>query len=157
MAWLTVHWIQTNSISRLFNIIPHYPYRRYWGIFITNKWRWNGRSSVFRAKYSMDKNYECLIFAVVNLHSLILQTDAFHLLQVVSPCRIWWAILDSNQWPLACRASALANWANRPRYFANQNKFNHKDTKNTLAGSPVLDWTKMFRFRLQAWTSVEFL
>ena len=29
---------------------------------------------------------------------------------------LWWAILGSNQWPLACRASALDNWANRPKY-----------------------------------------
>lgn len=26
----------------------------------------------------------------------------------------WWAIQDSNLWPLACKASALTNWANRP-------------------------------------------
>lgn len=27
----------------------------------------------------------------------------------------WWIILDSNERPLACRASALTNWANDPR------------------------------------------
>ena len=27
---------------------------------------------------------------------------------------VWWAVLDSNQRPLACRASALTSWANRP-------------------------------------------
>lgn len=27
----------------------------------------------------------------------------------------WWIILDSNERPLACRASALTNWANDPK------------------------------------------
>ncbi len=26
----------------------------------------------------------------------------------------WWRIRESNSWPLACKASALANWANSP-------------------------------------------
>ena len=27
----------------------------------------------------------------------------------------WWRITDSNRWPPACKAGALANWANPPR------------------------------------------
>ena len=27
-----------------------------------------------------------------------------------------WVILDSNQWPLLCKRSALANWANHPNW-----------------------------------------
>ena len=27
---------------------------------------------------------------------------------------LWWRMLDSNQWPLACQASALTCWANPP-------------------------------------------
>ena len=27
----------------------------------------------------------------------------------------WWAIQDSNLWPLACKASALTNWAMLPK------------------------------------------
>ena len=26
----------------------------------------------------------------------------------------WWAVRDSNTWPLPCESSALTNWANRP-------------------------------------------
>ena len=28
---------------------------------------------------------------------------------------IWWAIVDSNYWPLPCQGSALTNWANSPQ------------------------------------------
>ena len=33
-----------------------------------------------------------------------------------TPAIQWWRMLDSNQWPLACQASALTCWANPP-YF----------------------------------------
>ena len=29
----------------------------------------------------------------------------------------WWAIVDSNYWPLPCQGSALTNWANSPHAF----------------------------------------
>ncbi len=29
----------------------------------------------------------------------------------------WWRITDSNRWPSACKADALASWANPPKYF----------------------------------------
>ena len=29
----------------------------------------------------------------------------------------WWRIRDSNPWPPACKAGALANWANSPKQF----------------------------------------
>ena len=32
----------------------------------------------------------------------------------------WWRIRDSNPWPLACKASALASWANSPLLFGVQ-------------------------------------
>ena len=42
------------------------------------------------------------------------------ILQNKSPYKIraklsfWWRIGDSNSWPPACKAGALANWANSP-------------------------------------------
>jgi hypothetical protein len=29
--------------------------------------------------------------------------------------RVWWRITDSNRWPPACKAGALASWANPPK------------------------------------------
>lgn len=33
----------------------------------------------------------------------------------------WWAVRDSNSWPLPCESSALASWANRPSPGINKN------------------------------------
>ena len=35
----------------------------------------------------------------------------------VKPCHTWWRIPESNRWPLACQASALASWANPPNQY----------------------------------------
>ena len=34
----------------------------------------------------------------------------------LSKVRKWWEILESNQWPHACHARALTNWANPPSF-----------------------------------------
>ena len=34
--------------------------------------------------------------------------------QLVLPAYQWWRITDSNRWPSACKADALASWANPP-------------------------------------------
>ena len=35
--------------------------------------------------------------------------------QLALPAYQWWRITDSNRWPSACKADALASWANPPR------------------------------------------
>ncbi len=63
----------------------------------------------------------------------------------------WWRITDSNRWPPACKAGALASWANPPVFFrrnfsvrrnlpqANKNAFSLKMFKflKSLRRSPV--------------------
>ena len=36
------------------------------------------------------------------------------------PYRIWWRISESNRWPSACKADALANWANPPDWYSDK-------------------------------------
>ena len=46
-----------------------------------------------------------------------------------------WRITDSNRWPSACKADALASWANPPRRFPDEKSHNRK------LGSPRQSWT----------------
>ena len=63
----------------------------------------------------------CDLLCLTAFFGMTLRYELLH--QGIRESRIWWAILDSNQWPLACRASALASWANRPKVLPCKNFF----------------------------------
>ena len=53
-----------------------------------------------------------------------------------------WRITDSNRWPPACKAGALANWANPPnREVKNESKLNFDYTLAAPMCSPRQIWT----------------
>jgi hypothetical protein len=70
---------------------------------------------------------------------------AFHLLTLNLQ---WWRITESNRWPPACKAGALASWANPPEYqfwvrsfeFGALTPISQLFSPN-LNGSPVQIWT----------------
>ena len=51
----------------------------------------------------------------------------------------WWRITDSNRWPSACKADALASWANPPRVIEHRN--NVLATTIFVRSSPRQSWT----------------
>ena len=51
----------------------------------------------------------------------------------------WWRITDSNRWPPACKAGALASWANPPRVIEHRN--NVLATTIFVRSSPRQSWT----------------
>ena len=51
----------------------------------------------------------------------------------------WWRITDSNRWPSACKADALASWANPPRVIEHRN--NVLTTTIFVRSSPRQSWT----------------
>ena len=51
----------------------------------------------------------------------------------------WWRITDSNRWPSACKADALASWANPPRVIEHCN--NELTTTIFVRSSPRQSWT----------------
>ena len=51
----------------------------------------------------------------------------------------WWRIPDSNRWPSACKADALASWANPPRVIEHRN--NVLATTIFVRSSPRQSWT----------------
>ena len=51
----------------------------------------------------------------------------------------WWRITDSNRWPSACKADALASWANPPRVIEHRN--NILATTIFVRSSPRQSWT----------------
>ena len=51
----------------------------------------------------------------------------------------WWRITDSNRWPSACKADALASWANPPRVIEHSN--NVLATTIFVRSSPRQSWT----------------
>ena len=51
----------------------------------------------------------------------------------------WWRITDSNRWPSACKADALASWANPPRVIEHCN--NVLATTIFVRSSPRQSWT----------------
>ena len=73
----------------------------------------------------------------------------FCLLHHVIDLSLWWRITDSNRWPPACKARALASWANPPFFFAAAKvsvflrscKFLRKFFSYFLSGSPRQSWT----------------
>ena len=48
------------------------------------------------------------------IHHLITNSNLRH---YYSSFLLWWRITDSNRWPSACKADALASWANPPYVF----------------------------------------
>ena len=50
-----------------------------------------------------------------------------------------WRITDSNRWPSACKADALASWANPPRVIEHRN--NVLATTIFVRSSPRQSWT----------------
>ena len=61
-------------------------------------------------------NISCLLLLVV-------------LLLPIRQCPLWWRITDSNRWPPACKAGALASWANPP-YFRDNSEEVYLATKS---------------------------
>ena len=53
--------------------------------------------------------------------------------------QILWRITDSNRWPSACKADALASWANPPRVIEHRN--NVLATTIFVRSSPRQSWT----------------
>ena len=51
----------------------------------------------------------------------------------------WWRITDSNRWPSACKADALASWANPPRVIEHSNTV--LATTIFVRSSPRQSWT----------------
>ena len=51
----------------------------------------------------------------------------------------WWRITDSNRWPSACKADALASWANPPRVIEHSNT--ELATTIFVRSSPRQSWT----------------
>ena len=51
----------------------------------------------------------------------------------------WWRITDSNRWPSACKADALARWANPPRVIEHSNTV--LATTIFVRSSPRQSWT----------------
>ena len=55
----------------------------------------------------------------------------------------WWRITDSNRWPSACKADALASWANPPRGCSRISFFSFQLSLFLILelGSPRQSWT----------------
>ena len=64
--------------------------------------------SSFLTSSNMSKN-----FSIPNAFYSIYYKHAFNIRH-----RWWWRITESNRWPPACKAGALASWANPPKKFS---------------------------------------
>ena len=81
----------------------------------------------------------------------ILLAFVLKLLLLVTSCHrpfLLWRITDSNRWPPACKAGALASWANPPFFAAAKVsillcscKILRKFFSSFLSGSPRQSWT----------------
>ena len=76
--------------------------------------------------------------SIYTFSSLLNFTFCFIMSKIVSLAR-WWRITDSNRWPSACKADALASWANPPRVIEHRN--NVLATTIFVRSSPRQSWT----------------
>ena len=87
---------------------------------------WNGK---YRREYGL----------IYTFSSLLLFYFLYIMSKIVSLFQRWWRITDSNRWPSACKADALASWANPPRVIEHRN--NVLATTIFVRSSPRQSWT----------------
>ena len=76
---------------------------------------------------------------IYTFSSLLNFTFCFIMSKIVSLFQRSWRITDSNRWPSACKADALASWANPPRVIEHRN--NVLATTIFVRSSPRQSWT----------------
>ena len=77
--------------------------------------------------------------SIYTFSSLLNFTFCFIMSKIVSLFQRSWRITDSNRWPSACKADALASWANPPRVIEHRN--NVLATTIFVRSSPRQSWT----------------
>ena len=77
--------------------------------------------------------------SIYTFSSLLNFTFCFIMSKIVSLFQRSWRITDSNRWPSACKADALASWANPPRVIEHCN--NVLATTIFVRSSPRQSWT----------------
>ena len=76
---------------------------------------------------------------IYTFSSLLLFYFLYIMSKIVSHCWGMWRITDSNRWPSACKADALASWANPPRVIEHSNTV--LATTIFVRSSPRQSWT----------------
>ena len=76
-------------------------------------WSWNSLLSIAALGNSLKLNFKSYFLQFVLCQYV---KDLLHLPFTICIGNATWRITDSNRWPPACKAGALANWANPPNF-----------------------------------------
>ena len=90
-----------------------------------------------------DKKYQLVIaFTFVNMSKITFKYDLQMYDVRFIPRLEQWRITDSNRWPPACKAGALASWANPPLFIVPYKRVLHHIRSVELSfSSPAQSWT----------------
>ena len=92
----------------------------------------------FIASESQGIRHAPLLTFLITSHWLAVWDDIYFKLSYFFICLLhhviellsWWRITDSNRWPPACKAGALASWANPPFFCGCKGKYLHPFRQN---------------------------